>query len=124
MQKNYEVHPRNAMQNDCEARRVGSEQGSIQEVSHIQAALNEQNTVLLQKCFRFGGTGVIWNFRSTFRPGNYIWSLSYGFGVVVRDLGEWRPGFYSEFRYDSNEHSGLAWGAILRKVLVLTLIPK
>ena len=42
----------------------------------------------------------------------------------MRDLGEWRPGFYSEFRYESNEHSGLAWGAILRKVLVLTLIPR
>ena len=43
---------------------------------------------------------------------------------MVRDLGEWRPGFYSEFRYESNEHSGLAWGAILRKVFVLTLIPR
>ena len=32
------------------------------------------------------------------------------FGVVVGDLGEWRPGFYSEFRYASREHSGLAWG--------------
>ena len=42
----------------------------------------------------------------------------------MEDLGEWRPGFYSEFRYESNEHSGLAWGAILRKVLVLTLIPR
>ena len=68
--------------------------------------------------------GVIWKFRSTFRPGNYIWSFSYGFGVVVRDIWEWRPGFYTEFRYKSREHSGLAWGAILRKVFVLTLIPR
>ena len=57
----------------------------------------------------------------TFRPGNYTRRFSYGFGVVVRHLGEWRPGFYSEFRYASHEHSGLAWGAIFRKVLVLTL---
>ena len=40
------------------------------------------------------------------------------------DLGEWRPGFYSEFRYESIEHSGLAWGAILRKIVVSTLIPR
>ena len=31
---------------------------------------------------------------------------------MVRDLGEWRPGFYSEFRYASREHGGLAWGAL------------
>ena len=49
----------------------------------------------------------------------YLW-----FWVVVRDLGEWRPGFYSEFRYKSREHSGLAWGAIFEKVLVLTLFPR
>ena len=67
---------------------------------------------------------VTWKFRSTFRPGNYIWSFSYGFGVVVRDIWEWRPGFYTEFRYKSREHSGLAWGAILRKVFVLTLVPR
>ena len=42
-----------------------------------------------------------------------------GLGVVVRDLGEWRPGFYSEFRRAPREHSGLPWGAIFRKVLVL-----
>ena len=68
--------------------------------------------------------GVIWKFRSTFRPGNYIWSFSYGFRVVVRDNWEWRPGFYSEFRYKSREHSGLAWGAILEKVLVLISFPR
>ena len=38
-------------------------------------------------------------------------------GVVVRDLGEWRPGFYTEFRRESREHSGLAWGAIFEKVI-------
>ena len=59
---------------------------------------------------------VRWKLRSTFRPGNYIWRFSYGFGVVVRDLGEWRPGFYTEFRCASREHSGLAWGAIFEKV--------
>ena len=67
---------------------------------------------------------VIWKFRLTFRPGNYILSFSYGFVVVVSDIWEWRPGFYTEFRYTSYEHSGLAWGAILRKLLVLTLFPR
>ena len=42
---------------------------------------------------------------------------------MVKDLGECRPGFYSEFRYASREHSGLAWGAIFKNVLVLGLIP-
>ena len=60
---------------------------------------------------------VISKFRSTFWLGNYIWSLSYGFGVVVKDIWEWRPGFYTEFRYKSYEHSGLAWGAIFEKVI-------
>merc|ERR1712023_120019 len=40
-----------------------------------------------------------------------------GFGVVVSDLGEWRPGFYTEFRWASHEHSGLPWGAIFGKVI-------
>ena len=52
----------------------------------------------------------------TFRAGNYIRRFSYGFGVVVRDLGECRPGFYSEFRYASREHIGLAWGAFPGKM--------
>ena len=60
----------------------------------------------------------------TFRPGNYTRRFYYGFGVVVRDLGEWRPGFYSEFRYASREHSDLPWGAILRNVLVLSWIQR
>ena len=51
----------------------------------------------------------------TFRPGNYTRRFSYSFVVVVRDLGEWRPGFYSEFRCASHEHSGLLWGAIFEK---------
>ena len=63
-------------------------------------------------------------FRLTFSQGNYVWRFSYGFGLLVRDLGEWRPGFYSEFRCASHEHSGLPWGAIFRKVLVLTPNPK
>ena len=74
----------------------------------------------MEKCER----DIPQKFRLTFRQGNYFWSFTYGFGVVVRDLGEWRPGFYSEFRCASREHSGLAWGAIFRKVLVLTLISK
>ena len=41
----------------------------------------------------------------------------------MKDIWTLRPGFYSEFRYKSREHSGLAWGAILRKVFVLTLFP-
>ena len=60
----------------------------------------------------------------TFWPGNYIWSFSYTFGLQMRHIWTLRPGFYSEFRYESREHSGLAWGAILRKVLVLTLFPR
>ena len=47
------------------------------------------------------------------------WNLTY-----MKDIWTLRPGFYSEFRYESREHSGLAWGAILRKVLVLTLFPR
>ena len=58
---------------------------------------------------------VTWKLRSTFRPGNYIRWFSYGFGPLVRDLGEWRPGFCTEFRCASHEHSGLAWEAIFEK---------
>ena len=39
------------------------------------------------------------------------------FGLLVRDLGEWRPGFCTESRCASREHSGLAWGAIFEKVI-------
>ena len=60
---------------------------------------------------------VTWKLRSTFRPGSYIWSFTYGFGVVVRDTREWRPGFYTEFRCASRDHDGLAWGAIFEKVI-------
>ena len=55
-------------------------------------------------------------FRLTFRQGNYFRKFTYGFGVVVRDLGEWRPGFYSEFRRGRREPSGLAWGAFPGKM--------
>ena len=48
-------------------------------------------------------------------PGNYNWRFSYGLGLLVRDLGEWRPGFYTEFRCASHEHSGLPWGAFFGK---------
>ena len=81
-------------------------------------------TMRIQPCYKsfsvFGRGGVIWKFRSTFWLGNSIRSFAYGFRVVVRDIWEWRPGFYSEFRYKSCEHSDLGWGAILRKMLVLT----
>ena len=66
---------------------------------------------------------VIWKFRSTFWLGNYICSLSYGLRVLVGRIWTWRPGFYSEFRYKSYEHSGLACGAILGKLFGLTLFP-
>ena len=59
---------------------------------------------------------VTWKLRLTFRPRNYIWRFSYGFGLLVVDLGEWRPGFYTEFRCASREHSGLPWGAIFKKL--------
>ena len=52
---------------------------------------------------------VTWKLRSTFRPGNYISMFFNGFGFLVRDPGEWRPGFYLDFRHESREHSGLAW---------------
>ena len=44
-----------------------------------------------------GGGGVMCKLRLTFKPGNYVWRCSYGFGVLVRDLGEWTPGFCTEF---------------------------
>ena len=68
--------------------------------------------------------GVLWKFRSTFLLGNYIRRCSYGFRVQERDIWTWRPGFYSEFRCKSYEHSGLAWEAILRTFLVLTIFPR
>ena len=46
------------------------------------------------------------------------------FGVQVRDSGTWRPGLYTEFRYESREHSGLAWGAISRKLLGFASFPR
>ena len=36
----------------------------------------------------------------------------------MRDLGEWRPGFYTGFRCASRKHSGLAWGVIFSKMIV------
>ena len=42
----------------------------------------------------------------------------------MKDIGTLRPGFYSEFRYKSYEHSGLAYGAIFKKVLVLNLVAR
>ena len=59
---------------------------------------------------------VIWKFRSTFRPGNYIWSLSLWIWTQMRHLGTLIPRFCTEFRYESNGQSGLAWGAIFEKV--------
>ena len=78
-------------------------------------------------CVAAAAVGVIWKFRLASRPRNYVWSCSYNLGVVVRDtrcIRQWRPELYTECRYKSREHSGLAWGASLRKkTCVLTLIP-
>ena len=35
---------------------------------------------------------------------------------MVGDVREWRPGFYTEVRYESRERSGLAWKAMSEKV--------
>ena len=43
---------------------------------------------------------------------------------MVRDIREWRPRFYTEFRYESREHSGVAQGAVFRKLFLLLLIPR
>ena len=59
---------------------------------------------------------VIWKFRLTFRPGNYIWSLSLWIWTQMRHLGTLIPRFCTEFRYLSYGQSGLAWGAIFEKV--------
>ena len=44
----------------------------------------------------------------TFWRGNYVRSFWYGFAV--------------QMRYKSHEHSGLAWGGILGKIIVEQLI--
>ena len=97
----------------------------------IHPVLSIKKSHILQKCENHMKT--IWKtcemdipqkFRLTFRQRNYFRNFTHGFGVVVRDLGEWRPGFYSEFRCASREHSRLPWGAIFRKVLVLTQNPR
>ena len=36
----------------------------------------------------------------------------------MRDIWTVRPGFYTELRYTSYEHSGLAWGTIFGKTSV------
>ena len=41
----------------------------------------------------------------------------------MKDIRTCRSGFCTEFRYESHEHSGLARGAILRNMPVLTLMP-
>ena len=58
---------------------------------------------------------VIWNFRSTFWLGNYMWSLSLWNWALVEALDTLRPGFCTQFRYLSYGQSGLAWGAIVEK---------
>ena len=60
---------------------------------------------------------VIWNFRSTFWLGNYIWSLSLWNWALVEALDTLRPGFCTEFRYLSYGQSGLALGAIFGKII-------
>ena len=34
----------------------------------------------------------------------------------MKDIRQWRLGLYTELRYKSNEHSGVAWGAIWEKL--------
>jgi len=51
---------------------------------------------------------VIWKFSSTFRPGNYIWSLSYGFGFVVREIFE-NGDRGSTQNFDTNLLSIVVW---------------
>ena len=58
---------------------------------------------------------VIWNFRSTFWLGNYIWSLSLWNWALVEALEILRPGFCTEFGYLSYGQSGLAWRAIFEE---------
>ena len=67
--------------------------------------------------------GIPQKFWLTFWKDSYLRSFTNGFGVVVRDLGEWRPGFYSEFRYASREHSGLAWEVFFDKKCQLSVNP-
>ena len=62
--------------------------------------------------------------RLTFRPGNYIWSLPWWIWTQMRHLGTSVPRFCTEFRYLLYGQSGLAWGAILSKMLGLSLIPR
>ena len=59
---------------------------------------------------------VIWKFRLTFRPGNYIWSLSLWIWTQMRHLGTLIPRFCTEFRYLSYGQSGFACGATFEKV--------
>ena len=69
-------------------------------------------------CVAAAAVGVISKFRLASRPRNYVWSCSYNLGVVVRDtrcIRQWRPELYTECRYKSCEHSGLAWGAFFKK---------
>ena len=61
--------------------------------------------------------------RFTFRSGNYIWSFPWLIWTQMRHLGTFVPRFCTEFRYLSYGQSGLAWGAILRKVFVLIWFP-
>ena len=59
---------------------------------------------------------ISWNFRWTFWPGNYIWSLPLLIWTQMRHLGTLIPRFCTEFWYLLYGQSGLAWGAIFEKV--------
>ena len=63
----------------------------------------------------YATAAVIWNFKSTFWLGNYIWSLSLWHWTQMGHLGTSVPGFCTEFRHLSYGQSGLAWGAIFEK---------
>ena len=54
---------------------------------------------------------VIWIFRSTFQPGNYIWSLSGRECLLVEALEILRQSFCTEFRYELYGQKCLAHGS-------------
>ena len=76
--------------------------GAHQDIDFYRACARRES------CRRIvAAVGVIWKLRSTFRPGNYIWSCSYGFGVIVRDIenADWG----SEQDFDANLMSIVVW---------------
>ena len=42
----------------------------------------------MENCWCVVAVSIIWKFRSTVRSGNYVWRVSYYFGLLDRGLGE------------------------------------